>query len=44
MCWQTRYKTKLKVAKDNVPVTKIVKIQKKNVIRAYYRDVKYLIL
>ena len=26
MCWQTRYKTKLKVAEDNIPVTKIVRV------------------
>lgn len=35
MCWQTRYKTKLKVAEDNIPVTKIVRVSS-NIIQAYY--------
>ena len=35
MCWQTRYKTKLKVAEDNIPVTKIVRVSS-DIIQAYY--------
>lgn len=35
MCWQTRYRTKLKVAEDNIPVTKIVRVSS-DIIQAYY--------
>lgn len=42
MCWSSFSKPELKVAEDNIPVTKIVKIIH-NDIRAYYMDVKYSI-
>lgn len=39
MCWTSKYKPKLKVAKDNIPVTKIVKIiPKLDIIQAYFID------
>lgn len=37
MCWSSFSKPELKVAENNIPVTKIVKI-KQNIIRAYYED------
>ena len=42
MCWSSFSKPELKVAEDNIPVTKIVKIIYGD-IRAYYMEVKYSI-
>lgn len=43
MCWISMSKPELKVAEDNIPVTKIVGIRQ-NVIRAYYKgEFKYSI-